>query len=192
MFTTPGALPEVPGEIKPASVSQSATYNNNVAQYGADKAIDRDLSTLASAQKVDSNGVYSNAWFRASLDTEHCIKQVVHYWTSHVFINSVHLNTHTCSKDTCTCEGGQCSEWPLTVYHEHSNPEVSGDNVPSGCKLGDTVEINDNWLGYISVHELVIIAQSGNVLNSLILCCFSGYHPETYQFISYRRVMSYA
>ena len=136
-------------------------------------------------QKEYSNGAFSNAWFRASLDTEHCIKQVVHYyWSSQP-------NTHTCSKDTCTCEGGQCAEWPLTVYHEHSNPGVSGDNVPSGCKLGDTVEIKDNGFGYISVHELVIIAQSGNVLNSMILCCFSRYHSETYQFISYRRFMSY-
>ena len=132
-------------------MSQYVTFDE--AAYGADKAIDMDLSTRSLAQPVGN----VNAWFRASLDKEHCIKQVVHYFSSQ------DANTHTCSKDTCTCEGGLCHIWTLRVYHQTT---VSGDYLPSGCKLGDTVEIKAVGKTEIKVNELVIIAAIGSLLNS--------------------------
>ena len=77
MFITSGVLlPEVDGEIKLTSVSQSATKDDNEAKYGADKAIDRDLSTDAYAVPGESR----RAWFKVSLDKEYCIEQIVRYW----------------------------------------------------------------------------------------------------------------
>jgi len=135
------------------------TLENNEAMYGADNAIDMDLSTYSYAKTAGN----VNTWFRASLDKEHCIKQVVHYWTYRKL-----TNTHTCSKDTCTCEGAQCTNLPLRVYHQTT---VSGDNVLSGCKLGDTVEITDieNDEG-VFIYEIVIFTTpKGSLLNSLTL-----------------------
>ena len=37
--------PQFDGEIKPDSVSQSATYDGNEAQHGAHHAVDGDLAT---------------------------------------------------------------------------------------------------------------------------------------------------
>ena len=138
-------------------MSQSLTLADSDT-YGADKAIDGDLNTYSYAVPV-GNGI---AWFRASLDREHCIKRVVHY------MSSSPTNTHTCSKDTCTCEGAQCAKWPLTVYHQTT---VSGDNVLSGCKLGDTVEITDIENGEgVYIYEIVIFTTpKGSLLNSLTL-----------------------
>ena len=144
-------------------MSQYVTFDE--AAYGADKAIDMDLSTRSLAQPVGN----VNAWFRASLDKEHCIKQVVHYFSSQ------DANTHTCSKDTCTCEGGLCHIWTLRVYHQTT---VFGDNPPSGCKLGDTVEITGDV--YLLVYEIVITTPIGSLLNSLTLSNYSKYFPEPY------------
>ena len=137
-----------------------------VSGYGADKAIDMDLSTRSHAEPV--GGV--NAWFRASLDKEHCIKQVVHYWSSRGS-----KNTHTCSKGTCTCEGGACTNLPLRVYHQTT---VSGDYLPFGCKLGDTVEITGNGGVNLYIHEIVITTPIGSLLNSL--SNYSKYFSEAY------------
>ena len=137
-------------------MSQYVTLENNEAMYGADNAIDMDLSTYSYAKTAGN----VNTWFRASLDKEHCIKQVVHYWTYRKL-----TNTHTCSKDTCTCEGEQCTNLPLRVYHQTT---VSGDNAPSGCKLGDTVEITltENVGVYLFIYEIVITTPIGSLLNS--------------------------
>ena len=145
-------------------MSQSATT------YEAKYAIDMDMTTRSIAKPV-GNG---NAWFRASLDKEHCIKRVVHYYPSI-------KDTHTCSKDTCTCEGPRCDKYLLRVYHDqHSDP---GDNVPSECKLGDTVEIKAVGLPILSVTEIVIttpVPPIGSLLNSLTLIYYSKYFPEAY------------
>ena len=136
-------------------MSQSQTLNNGETVFRADRAIDMNLSTRSYAEPVGN----VNAWFRASLDKEHCIKQVVHYY------GSSQKNTHTCSKDTCTCEGSWCTDWLLRVYHQTMT--VSGDNAPSGCKLGDTVEITGPNLNKdVFIYEIVITTPIGSLLNS--------------------------
>ena len=134
--------------------------------FSAYDAIDMNLNSWSLTVQGDVD-----LWFRASLDKEHCIKQVKHYY------GSQSKNTHTCSKDTCTCKGQQCTSWHLRVYHEQLDP---GDNVPSGCKLGDTVEIKAVGTTEIKVNELVIIAAIGSLLNSLTLIYYSKYVTEAY------------
>ena len=135
-------------------MSQFNTRGGNEAEHGADKAIDRDMSTLSIS---DARGDI-NAWFKASLDKEYCIEQIVRYWNS----NLQHKDTHTCSADSCTCEGWRCHYYfPLTVYHEKT---VLGENVPSGCKLGDTVRIERRDRGERAlVYEIVITAKLGRL-----------------------------
>ena len=160
-------------------MSQSLTLADSDT-YGADKAIDGDLNTYSYASAAGT-GI---SWFRASLDKEHCLKQVWHNYKP-----PITKNTHTCSRDTCTCEGAKCATWPLRVYHQTT---VSGDYVLSGCKLGDTVEItaieNDESDSPFSrgedvyIYEIVIFTYTpiGSLLNSLTLSYYSKYSPESY------------
>ena len=133
----------VHGEIKPVSVTQSSTRWDSETLHGAPNAIDGDLATYS---YTDSQ---SDPWFKATLDREYCIRTVVLYYYS----NS--QNDYTFSQDTNSCEGGACEWYSLSVYREDGT--VPGPDVPSGCKLGDTVKIEKPEAYYLVVHELVII-----------------------------------
>ena len=145
--------PRLAGEIKPISVSQSATYSNDEALNGAHLAVDGDLDTQAWTL-MD----YTNAWFIAKLSTEYCIEKVLHYWLPDLYI----VDTHTCSKDGCTCAGSLCYRWYLTVYYEDGR--APGNDAPSGCKLGDTVKIQTissytSSYNSLDIYELAIIGK---------------------------------
>ena len=143
----------VPGEIKPVSVTQSRTRSNSETQYGAHLAIDGDLDTYS------HTAYQSDPWFKATLDTEYCITTVVQYYNSNYQNNN---NTYTCSQDTCSCEGGLCYLNSLSVYREDGT--VPGPDVPSGCKLGDTIKIeraDEN--NHMAIRELVIIPTVGGL-----------------------------
>ena len=140
--------PKVEGEIKPVSVSQSATFNNDEAKHGAGNAIDMDMDTQAYAL----SGAYTNAWFKAKFDEEYCIERVILYWWP-----DYSKNLYTCSPDNCSCEGGQCSRWTLSVYRQYGT--VPGPDLPSGCKVGDTVKIQTiRASDSLDVDDLVIIS----------------------------------
>ena len=131
------------GEIKPVSVTQSSTFVYDETSYVARNAIDGDMHTQA------RTATQSDAWFKATLDREYCITTVVQYW----YFNN---NTYTCSQDTCSCEGGLCYLNSLSVYRKDGT--VPGPDVPSGCKLGDTIKIEGKaGRRFVYVNELVII-----------------------------------
>ena len=140
----------VPGEIKAVSVTQSSTWRNNEAEYGAHLAIDGDMDT-------NTHTYYQSdpSWFKAKLDRGYCITTVVQHSSNRYQPN----NTYTCSQDTCSCEG-QCYRFSLSVYREDGT--VPGPDAPSGCKLGDTVKISLLEAGgdFLWIYELVIIPRT--------------------------------
>ena len=143
-------IAEVDGEIKPVSVSMTKeTSPFNVAS----KAIDRNTSTTASSRVSDN-------WFKATLDRQYCIEEVRHWF-------SMHLQTHTCSRDACTCRGNSnlCSYWPVSIYTADG---TAPDNAASDCKIGDTVKFDGNkWDTLVS--ELVIIGRGTCLYHWLII-----------------------
>ena len=143
----------VSGEIKPVSVTQSSTRFNREISYGAHFAIDGDLDTQSYTDHQ------SDPWFKATLDREYCIATVVQiYDNNNQYDNHI---TYTCSQDRCSCEGRswQCEKYSLSVYREDGT--VPGPDVPSGCKLGDTVKIERaDRFNFLYVHELVIIPRT--------------------------------
>ena len=139
------------GEITPVSVTQSSTRLNDETEYGAHRAIDKDLDTHSYTQSQ------TDPWFKARLDMEYCITRVVQY----VDRNYLYNNTYTCSQDTCSCEGLNCPHWSLSVYREDGT--LPGPDVPSGCKLGDTVKIEGGY-DRLWVSELVIIPKTVGML----------------------------
>ena len=146
--------PKVDGEIKPVSVSQSATFNNDEAKHGAGKAIDMDMDT----ESLIERGTYDNAWFKASFDAEYCIERVIQYSTS----SYQYKNTYTCSQDRCGCEGTWCNLWTLSVYRQDGT--VPGPDLLAGCKLGDIIKIQTTrTVDDVDVSELVIIPKLGEL-----------------------------
>ena len=136
---------EVDGEIKPVSVSmnkKAISFSDEVAS----NAIDRDIGTAAISRGSDS-------WFKAKLDRQYCIEEVRHWFGSS-------LQTHTCSRDACTCSGNisgyYCSWWPMSIY---SDDGTAPDNAASDCMIGDTVKFDGSVNGYTYVSELVIIGR---------------------------------
>ena len=140
---------DVAGEIKPVSVSQSSTYDNNEARYGAHNAIDRNLHTFSYTAYQSDSG-----WFKARLDRDYCVREVVQYFYSGGYL---YKNTYTCSKDTCTCAGDYyfCNKWSLSVYREDGI--IPGPDVRSGCKVGNIVQIHSPENSVLWVNNLVII-----------------------------------
>lgn len=133
---------EVNGEIKPVSVSMTKEQGSS---YAVSNAIDRNTDTPAYSQGSDS-------WFKAKLDRQYCIEEVRHWYGSN-------LQTHTCSRDACTCSGSStyCRLWPVSVYTEDG---TAPDNAASDCKIGDTVKFDGSVAGGTRVSELVIIGRA--------------------------------
>ena len=139
------------GEIKPVSATQSSTHANDEYAFGAYRAIDKDLETYSQTQSQ------TNPWFKAVLDREYCITRVVQF----IDRNYLYNNTYTCSQNTCSCVGLNCPHWSLSVYREDGS--LPGPDVPSGCKLGDTVKIEGGH-DRLWVSELVIIPTTVGML----------------------------
>jgi len=139
---------EVDGEIKPVSVSMTTVY----AGYVASKAIDRNTGTTAYSRVSDS-------WFKAKLDRQYCIEEVRHWYGGS-------LQTHTCSRDACTCSGSYCRNWPVSIYSEDG---TAPDNAASDCMIGDTVKFDGSVIGFTSVSELVIIGRGTCLYHWLII-----------------------
>ena len=139
--------PQFGSEIKPDSVSQSETNDGNEALYGARHAVDGDLATQAWTTNV-------NAWFKASLGAGYCVQKVLHYWGTELS----QVDTQSCSRSSCTCEGYQCSRWVLRVYYEDGRAPSYSSLPDSGCKVGDTVEIKTiDSADSLDLDELAII-----------------------------------
>ena len=150
-FSTSGVMrPEQDNEVRVISVSQAGTMGNNEAVNGAHLAVDGDLAT----QAYTSKGSYSNAWFIASLGTGYCIDKVMNWWAP----DPSHVDTHTCSRSSCTCAGSQCARWVVSVYYgDNRSPNYSG-HPASGCKLGDLVKIETlNYSDNLDIDDLAII-----------------------------------
>ena len=136
-------------------MSQSKTYKNDEAQYGADKAIDMDMDTESYAIKGNDT---AKAWLKASLDAEYCIERVIQYSNR----SYQYKNTYTCSHDGCTCEGTWCNWWTLSVYRQDGT--VPGPDLPAGCKHGDIIKIQTTrTVDNVDVSELVIIPKLGEL-----------------------------
>ena len=153
MFIISGTMrPQFDGEIKPDSVSQSATYDGDEALYGAHHAVDGDLAT----QALTTKGAYVNAWFKARLGAGYCVQKVLHYWGPELS----QVDTQTCSRSLCTCEGYQCSRWVLSVYYEDGRAPSYSSLSDTGCKVGDTVEIKTiDSADSLDIDELAIIGK---------------------------------
>ena len=141
---------EVNGEIKPVSVSMTKEQGSS---YAVSNAIDRNTDTPAYSQGSDS-------WFKAKLDRQYCIEEVRHWYHSY-------LQTHTCSRDRCTCSGRYCSHWPVSIYSEDG---TAPDNAASDCMIGDTVKFDGSVAGgHTAVYELVIIGRGKSLYHWLII-----------------------
>ena len=143
---------EVDGEIKPVSVSMNKEYSSS---YVASNAIDRNTGTQAYSSGYDS-------WFKAKLDRQFCVEEVRHWFSST-------LQTHTCSRDACTCSGTYCLFWPMSIYSEDG---TAPDNAASDCMIGDTVKFDGSVKGHIFVYELVIIGRGRILYHWLIIMLF--------------------
>ena len=149
----------------------SSTYGSS---YVVTNGIDKDLSTLALTSRE------SSPWFKAKLGKTYCVEEVHHYTGSNPY------NHHTCSRDECTCVSGNWytrypTQWPVSVYCED---DTVPDNVPSDCKLGDTVVITGSTRRYVYLYELVIIGREielvslGTVLYNQLISIFINYFPR--------------
>ena len=141
------------GEIVPVRAEQSSTKDDNEEKYGADRAIDLDLTTRSTA----SSGADGSIWFKVNIDQVSCVDQIVIYDE-----DGNRSLTWTCSKTDCsTCEGKWCASFSLTVYREGAV-----DNVPSvsGCKYGDTVKLQLTVGGGLYVKEISITEKEGEII----------------------------
>ena len=139
------------GEIIPASVEQSATYNRDDTKYGAGRAIDMDLVT----RSIANAGSDGKVWIKVYLNQVHCIKNVKRYGRVH---------TWTCTKEDCSnCVGKYCDNLHLTVSTEGATPS----NLPdyTDCRYGNTVRLGMTNKDYhwLTVYETAIIGKLGNI-----------------------------
>ena len=144
----------VSGEITPASVEQSATFNDDAANHGAELAIDMDLGT---AYIADLGPDTYLPWLKLSLVKLHCVESVIIYDSL-----GDPLITWTCSEedcDICTDTQGHCNSYSLTVSTEGAAPYLSSI---SDCRFGDTVKVECN--DAFSVTELAIIEKQGQLI----------------------------
>ena len=145
------------GEIVPIKAEQSSTKHDNEVVYGADRAIDLDLTTYPTTQ-ADSGGA---SWFMLTFDKEFCIDQVV--W-SHYNLNSQQVEiraTWTCSQTDClACEGVKCSDHSLTVEFVGEAPA----SLPSDCKYGDKVKVKSDSGGEFSITEIAVTEKQGEII----------------------------
>ncbi|KAL5254038.1 hypothetical protein ACHWQZ_G013707 [Mnemiopsis leidyi] len=139
----------VPGEITPASAVQSATFNDDVVNHGAELAIDMDLETANIANPTTDT---PSPWIKLTLDKVYCVERVIIYDSS-----GSTLITWTCSEeydcDICTDTQSHCNSYSLTVRTEGAAPYLSSI---SDCRFGDTVKVESN--GAFGVNKMAIIA----------------------------------
>ena len=63
------------GELTPKKVTQSSTINDNELKFGADNAVDGDLSTQSGTKNSNPEG-----WFKLEFDKSYPIHTVVYYY----------------------------------------------------------------------------------------------------------------
>ena len=145
---------EVDGEIKPVSLTMTKQYDY---RYKVNYAIDRNTDTAAYSNGYDT-------WFKAKLDRQYCVEEVRHWY-------GPTLQTHTCSRDACTCSssGNNCFYWPVSVYTEDG---TAPDNAASDCMIGDTVKFDGSVAKYTELSELVIIGRGRSLYHWLIIMIF--------------------
>lgn len=142
----------VPGEVTPASASQSGTPSDDEVNSGPGRAIDLHLGTY-SQPEADQDG---KSWLIVNLGGTniHCVQKVLRY-------SSLSYSSHnwTCTGNNCSkCEGELCEDYTLTVSAE----EAHYLSPISYCKYGDTVKLEKNEVGEFTVYELAIIVKEGN------------------------------
>ena len=140
-------------EIIPASARHSRTKYDNEVKYGADKAIDLDLSTRSYTYPA-SDG--TGSWLEITLPVLYCVERVVRYYRD----GNPDL-TFTCTETDCSrCEGYWCSFYTLTVSTVISTDSIS---QPTDCRLGDTIRL-ERTDGYsFVVYELAVIGKQGEI-----------------------------
>ena len=140
------------GEIIPASVEQSATKDDDDANYGAELAIDMIMETKSIAVESSDKKV----WIKMNLTKVQCIQQVGRYVR---IDNSGTINTWTCEEDRCIdCENTFCHLLTVTVSIERSN--ISYHPSVSDCRYGDTVKLESTY-SHLHVNEIWIIGKQG-------------------------------
>ena len=142
-----------PDEITPVRAEHSATYNNDEAYFGAERAIDLYLGT-SSSTVAGSDGTI---WLKVTLDKVYCIEQVIWYRN-----DGTPFLTWACTDTDCSkCVGSDyCSQFTLTVSTEK---DVSDLSPVSDCKYGDTVKLERVIGTGIGVKEIAITGKSGNL-----------------------------
>jgi len=141
--TNGAARNKIPNEIKPDSATQSRTMNNDEAKYGAARGIDGDQATNAYIQK--SSDPYS--WYRVKFGKLQCISQVKWFWGS----TGSTVLTWNCDASGCgKCSGhSKCDDGSLVVKISAEATSTDGLPAPSGCKYGDTFELQHNADFYV-------------------------------------------
>ena len=164
IFTYLGSRNREVGDIIPARVEQSATYNGDETNYGAELAIDMNMET----KSIAVAGSDGKIWIKLYLGEVHCIQQVkrnVKFDTNYGGTQTYRY-TWICTEENCdNCEGpvDYCKFFTLTVNTEGT----ATSNLPSvtDCKYGDTVkvEIDSGNSNDLSVSEIWIIGKQGRV-----------------------------
>ena len=137
-------------EITPSGAEQSATRDGNKGTYGADRAIDGDISTGSSTM---SGG---GQWFKVMLGGLSCVKEVKWYYLS----SGAPKTTWKCAGDSCTCSGSYCSWSSMDVITdgEYETP------FDSDCKYGDSVQFTFSASWYVAFSEIEIVGMTGKVI----------------------------
>ena len=142
-------------EIIHASARQSRTKYGNEEKYGADNAIDLDLSTMSySVPASDGTG----SWLEIKLPVLSCVERVVWYLS----YSGNPAATWTCTGTDCSrCEGYSywCRYLILTV-----STVISTDSIPqpTDCRLGDTIRLERTGHSF-GVPELAVIGKQGEI-----------------------------
>ena len=151
-----GTRQRLTNEIVPVSAEQSSTLENNEEKYGAELAIDLNLSTYS--QTTDERSSGRETWLKINLGSVHCVEKVIVYQS-----DGSEARSWTCNPNGCTCQGDSCNIYTLGVKTE-TDPEVASLMCPTvdNCRYMDTVKYKREDRDKTGVFEIAIIGIPGS------------------------------
>ena len=150
-------------EIIPTGATQGLTHEENEDIYGADIAIDQDLSTPAAI--VPKNG---ETWFKLHFDRTHFIRKIIIYWKFSVDWyfpgDGCKYSTWCVSKDTgveVSVYQGEVKQKSCGTLRLKEKWKQSDQIYTLLCEAeGDTVKLNKTK-GNINLYEIVAVSLPG-------------------------------
>jgi hypothetical protein len=164
------------GEITPTKVTQAATYRNNKPLFGPANAIDKDLSTPATA--VPANGAFM--WMKIEFSKIYFVHRIIIYYN---FYTNWYHPSYWCTKSvdnfkTCVNDDNNVD---VSVYQGEVKQKSCGtlqltyeldqsDQIYTLiCNAkGDNIKLSKTTRKYIVVYEIAIVG-SGKI-NHFFFC----------------------